>query len=576
MASVPAEIPGNNMTANVGGADTDLIENKSDMLLGFNRLSLLRQLVLMIGVAASIAMGIAIILWANEPAYQPLFADMSRYDATEVASILNQNDVAFKIEPKTGALLIAAEDLHRARLQLASAGITQDKTIGFELLDQDTGLGTSQFMESTRYRRGLEGELARTIASLRNVKSARVHLAIPKQSVFVRDNRKPSASVFLELIGTRSLQPSQVEAIVNLVSSSVPEMDQSDVTVVDQRGTLLSMNNLSEDDRRTSREFEYARKMEEVLNRRVNSILEPILGMGRFRAEVSADVDFTAIEQAEEVFNPDLQAIRSEQEIGEQRVAGTGPQGIPGALSNQPPGETSVPEQAGGGAQGQGQSQSTDIRKQTVRNYEVDRTVSYIKHHQGKIKRLTVAVVVDDIRRPGPDGVTMEPWPQEELERLTVLVRDAVGYSAARGDSVNVINTPFLAEEQEFVEEELSIVQQLWELWAGGLLKWVAAILIILILVFGVIRPTLKNLSTGGSEAKDLALAGDEEGLVELQKLGDTEGVEEGVGLSASGEFMLPGASESYEKQINALKGLVAEDPGRVAQVVRQWVMADE
>ncbi|OZG72890.1 flagellar M-ring protein FliF [Hahella sp. CCB-MM4] len=577
MASVPAEIPGNNLTANVGGADTDLIENKSDLLLGFNRLSLLRQLVLMVGVAASIAMGIAIILWANEPAYQPLFADMSRYDATEVAGILNQNDIAFKIEPKSGALLIAAEDLPRARLQLASAGITQDKTIGFELLDQDTGLGTSQFMESTRYRRGLEGELARTIASLRNVKSARVHLAIPKQSVFVRDTRKPSASVFLELIGTRNMQASQVEAIVNLVSSSVPEMDQSDVTVVDQRGTLLSQNNLSEDDRRTSREFEYARKMEEVLTRRVNSILEPILGMGRFRAEVSADVDFTAIEQAEEVFNPDLQAIRSEQEIGEQRIAGTGPQGVPGALSNQPPGTTSVPEQAGQATQGQAQSQATDVRKQTVRNYEVDRTVSYIKHHQGKIKRLTVAVVVDDIRRPGADGVaTMQPWPQAEIDRLTVLVRDAVGYSAARGDSVNVVNTPFLAEDIEFIEPEATLLQQIWELWAGGLLKWAAAILIILILVFGVIRPTLKNLSSGGSDAKELALAGDEEGLVELQKLGDTDGMEESVGLSASGEFMLPGASESYEKQINALKGLVAEDPGRVAQVVRQWVMADE
>ncbi len=574
MASVPAEVPGTNLAAGMGN-DNDLIENKSDLLLGFNRLSILRQLVLMVGVAASIAMGIAIILWTVEPAYQPLFSDMSGYDPNEVSSILNQNDITFKIEPQTGALLIEASDLHRARLQLAAAGITQDRTIGFELLDQDTGLGTSQFMESTRYRRGLEGELARTISSLRNVKSARVHLAIPKQSVFVRDTRKPSASVLLDLTGTRTLQPEQVEAIVNLVASSIPEMQQGDVTVVDQRGNLLSQNNLSADDRRTSREFQYARKMEEVLTRRVQSILEPILGMGHFRAEVSADVDFTAIEQAEEVFNPDLQAIRSEQEVGEQRIAGTGPQGIPGALSNQPPGAVSVPEQTGAATGEAGaQGTATDIRKQTVRNYEVDRTVSYIKHHQGKIKRLTVAVVIDDIRRTAADGAqSMQAWPQEELNRLTVLVQDAVGYSAARGDSVNVINSPFLAEEEEFVALDIP----LWEQpWIREVIKWSVAVLIVLILVFGVIRPTLKNLSSGGSDTKELALAGDEDGLVELQKLGDSGEIGESVGLSASGEFLLPGASEGYEKQINALKGLVADDPGRVAQVVRQWVMADE
>jgi len=575
MASVPAEVPGNNLTTGVGG-DSDLIENKNDLLLGFNRLSILRQLVLMVGVAASIAIGIAIILWTVEPAYQPLFSDMSGYDPSEVSSILNQNDIAFKIEPKSGALLIEASDLHRARLQLASAGITQDKTVGFELLDQDTGLGTSQFMESTRYRRGLEGELARTISSLRNVKSARVHLAIPKQSVFVRDTRKPSASVLLELTGTRTLQPAQVEAIVNLVASSIPEMQQGDVTVVDQRGSLLSKNNLSADDRRTSREFEYARRMEEVLTRRVQGILEPLLGMGHFRAEVSADIDFTAVEQAEEVFNPDLQAIRSEQEIGEQRIAGSGPQGIPGALSNQPPGAVTVPEQTGaaaGGAAG-AQNTATDIRKQTVRNYEVDRTVSYIKHHQGKIKRLTVAVVIDDIPRTGADGtLSMQPWPEEELNRLTVLVQDAVGYSASRGDSVNIINSPFLKDDEDFVALEVP----LWEQpWLREVIKWGVAVLIILILVFGVIRPTLKNLSSGGADAKELALAGDEEGLVELQKLGDTGDIGEGIGLSASGEFLLPGASEGYEKQVNALKGLVEEDPGRVAQVIRQWVMADE
>ena len=572
MASVPAEVA--NSSVSDFSHDADPIENKSDLWLGLNRLSLLRQLVLMIALAASVAMGVAIILWTMEPDYQPVFSDMSVYDPTEVSDILNLHDIGFKIEPRTGALLIAADDVHRARLKLAAAGITQDRTMGFELLDQETGLGTSQFMESTRYRRGLEGELARTIASLRNIKSARVHLAIPKQSVFVRDTRKPTASVFVELMGTRTLGRDQVEAIVNLVASSIPEMEDSEVTVVDQRGTLLSENNLSAEDRQTSKEFEFARKTEEVLVRRINSILEPVLGSARFRAEVSADVDFTSVEQAEEIFNPELQAIRSEQEIGEQRVAGSGAQGIPGALSNQPPGAANAPEVAEAG-EGGGQEGSTDIRKQTIRNYEVDRTVSYIKHHQGKISRLSVAVVIDDIPRLNAEGAAeMVPWSADELERLTVLVKDAVGFSAVRGDSVNVINTPFMAEEMSFTDMEVPLLEQPL---IRDALKWGVAALIVLVLVFGVVRPTLKNLSAGGSEEKNLALAGDAEGLMELENLGESaDGLGEGVGLSAASEFILPGATAGYEKKINALKGLVAEDPGRVAQVVRQWVMVDE
>lgn len=572
MASVPAEINSGGLATGSSG-DSDLVENKSDLLLGFNKLSLIRQLILMVGAAASIALGIAIILWANEPSYRPIFNDMSGYDALSVSDMLQQQDIRFKIEPRSGALLIAEEDIHRARMHLAAAGITENKGVGFELLDQETGLGTSQFMESTRYRRGLEGELARTIASLRNVKSARVHLAIPKESVFVRDNRKASASVLLELNGTRTLNAAQVEAIVNLVAGSVPRMAREDVTVVDQAGSLLSANTLSEEEKRTSREFEYARRMEEVLLRRVNSILEPILGSERFRAEVSADVDFTAIEQAEEIFNPEQQAIRSEQQMGVQR-GGNLEGGIPGALSNQPPGAANAPEVAGqGGAAGAGEEAVTDIRRESIRNYEVDRTVSYIKHHQGKIQRLTVAVVVDDIKRVNPDSGAMEfqPWPEAELERLAVLVRDAVGFSAARGDRVNVINTPFMAEDIEFAGEEAPIWEQAW---FRDLIKWAVAFLIVLVLVFGVIRPTFKNLTSNGSDVKDLALAGDEDGLAELERL--SEMPEENIGLSASDEFMLPGASEGYEKQVNALKGLIAEDPGRVAQVVRQWVMADE
>ncbi|WP_369601738.1 flagellar basal-body MS-ring/collar protein FliF [Hahella sp. SMD15-11] len=575
MASVPAEIPTADnlpLAGGAGGGDGDAETPRSDLVMGFNKLSIMRQVALMIGLAASIAMGIAIILWAQQPDYQPVFSDLRGYDPTEIADILNQADVKFRMDPKTGALLVASEDVHRARLKLAAAGVTEDKTVGFELLDQAPGLGTSQFMESARYRRSLEGELARTIASLRNVKSARVHLAIPKSSVFVRDRRKPSASVLVNLMGRGTLSEEQVAAIVNLVAGSVPELDKSDVTVVDQRGNLLSRKDINSDDLRRAREFEYARKLEEVLSERVGSILEPIVGPGRYRAEVSADIDFTTIERAEELYGPDQKIVRSEKELDEQRVAGdTG--GIPGALSNQPPGQATVPEQANG-ANGTAGAEVKDLRKERVRNYEVDRTLSYIKKGQGDIRRLTVAVVVDDIRKVDADGnVTYEPWPKEELERLTLLVRNAVGYSAARGDSVNVINSPFVMEQQEDIPD-LPIWQQAWFL---QLVKWGVALIAVIVLVFGLIRPTLKNLSSGGAEERELALAADDDGLAELEKLTETEeGEEGGIGLSTDDEFMLPGASASYEKKLNALKSLIAEDPGRVANVLRQWIMSDD
>ena len=575
MASVPAEIPTADnlpLAGGAGGGDGDAETPRSDLVMGFNKLSIMRQVALMIGLAASIAMGIAIILWAQQPDYQPVFSDLRGYDPTEIADILNQADVKFRMDPKTGALLVASEDVHRARLKLAAAGVTEDKTVGFELLDQAPGLGTSQFMESARYRRSLEGELARTIASLRNVKSARVHLAIPKSSVFVRDRRKPSASVLVNLMGRGTLSEEQVAAIVNLVAGSVPELDKSDVTVVDQRGNLLSRKDINSDDLRRAREFEYARKLEEVLSERVGSILEPIVGPGRYRAEVSADIDFTTIERAEELYGPDQKIVRSEKELDEQRVAGdTG--GIPGALSNQPPGQATVPEQANG-AKGAAGGEVKDVRKERVRNYEVDRTLSYIKKGQGDIRRLTVAVVVDDIRKVDADGnVTYEPWPREELERLTLLVRNAVGYSAARGDSVNVINSPFVMEQQEDIPD-LPIWQQAWFL---QLVKWGVALIAVIVLVFGLIRPTLKNLSSGGAEERELALAADDDGLAELEKLTETEeGEEGGIGLSTDDEFMLPGASASYEKKLNALKSLIAEDPGRVANVLRQWIMSDD
>lgn len=568
MASVSAEATSNELTT-TGGEEEN--ESSSPLMFGFNRLNLLRQIGLMVGLAASVALGVAVVLWAQEPNYQPVLGDMSTYNPQDVSSILDQSGIQYRMDPRSGALLVASDDVYNARLKLAAEGVTDKETMGYELLDQDQGLGTSQFMETISFRRGLEGELARTISSMRSVKSARVHLAIPERSVFVRDAREPSASVFLNLFAGRRIEQEQINAIVNLVAGSVPEMNREKVTVVDQNGNLLTGRDEDSERRDMQEQYQYTERVEQRLTERVASMINPIVGDSRFRAEVSADLDFSSVEQAEELFNPEQQAVRSEREMAEQRAFGAAG-GIPGALSNQPPGEATVPEQAGAGddEDGEAPAQPVDIRRESTRNYEIDRTVSYIRQAQGDIKRLTVAVAVDDKRVVNPDTgeVSYEPWPEQELQRLNMLVRDAVGYSAARGDSVTVMNTAFAQEEP--VEFE---APGFWEQpWFWNLMKQVLAGIVILVLVLGLLRPVLKSISGGGRrESGDDGVRGsydDLGGMAGDKALADAMGGQD--------ELLLPGATDSYDRHLNALKGLIAEDPARVAQVMRQWVNVDE
>ncbi|NNA50989.1 flagellar basal-body MS-ring/collar protein FliF [Pseudomonas lactis] len=590
-----AEAVSDNLPAKADGKSPlfglSFLENLSEM-------TMLRQVGLMVGLAASVAIGFAVVLWSQQPDYRPLYGSLSGMDSKQIMETLAAADIAYTVEPNSGALLVKADDVARARMKLAAAGVApSDSNIGFEILDKDQGLGTSQFMEATRYRRGLEGELARTISSLNNVKAARVHLAIPKSSVFVRDERKPSASVLVELFAGRSLEPGQVLAIVNLVATSVPELSKSQITVVDQKGNLLS--DMAENSALTQagKQFDYSRRMESMLTQRVHNILQPVLGNDRYKAEVSADVDFSAVESTSEQFNPDQPALRSEQSTSEQRTASNGPQGVPGALSNQPPAPASAPQTTGGAAATAGAIQPgqplldangqqimdpatgqpmlapypADKRNQSTKNFELDRSISHTKQQQGKINRLSVSVVVDDQVKVNPaDGaVTRAPWTADELARFTRLVQDAVGFDASRGDSVSVINMPFSAERGEVIADPAFYTQP----WFWDIVKQVLGVLFILVLVFGVLRPVLNNI-TGGSK-KQLALAG---GDVELGGMGGLDGelANDRVSLGGPQSILLPSPSEGYDAQLNAIKSLVAEDPGRVAQVVKEWINADE
>jgi len=563
LASDSAKLPAEN--SKVGG----------DFLEGFSSLNLLRQVGLMITLAASVAIGFAVVMWMQGEDYRPLYGRMDNLDAGNVIEVLEQNQIKFKMDTNTGSILVAADDIHMARLKLAEFGLPTAQNQGFELMDKEQPLGTSQFVENTRYQRSIEGELARTITSITSIRSARVHLAIPKKTVFVRDVAQPTASVFVEVFAGRSVEPAQVKAIMNLVASSVPDMNMKDVTVVDQQGNLLSTGEESADLILASKQHQYAQEVEGSVVKRINSILEPVVGGGKFRAEVSADIDFTAVEQAAETFNPDLPAIRSEQTLNEQRSGGDIAGGIPGALTNQPPGTAEAPEQIDP-ATGQpvAAKPPTNNREQATRNYELDRTVSYTKHQQGTLKRLTVAVVVDDKLVTDEEGEeTRVPWTENELERLSILVRDAVGFSAVRGDSVNVLNSPFM----DRVEADLAAVEEIpwWEQWIIPNIKYIASVLVILAIIFGLLRPMFKSLArTGGGiaeqeEARQLA-------ALEAAGGGLNGMSDETVTLTGGSALMLAGPEQGYEDQINAIKGLIADDPGRVAQVVKKWINRDD
>jgi len=532
------------------------------IMMGFNKLTIVRQIALLMGFAGLLALGIGVVIWSQETQYRPLISNLEEFNAKEILHILDQTGIDYRINPTTGIVTVPELDIHDARLALAPILAEVEDTVGLELLDKEQGLGTSQFIESARYRRGLEGELARTIASLQSVRNARVHLALPKQSVFVRDDREPRASVFLEIYGGKGLKEAQAEAIINLVASSIPELPIENVTLVDQKGNLLSKDDKSDEDILAAKQYQFTRKFEDNLASRVQRILEPVLGVDNFQAEVTADLDFTAVEQTQELYNPDLIALRSEQTLDEESI-NKPDGGIPGALSNQPPGAAEAPEQAVG-ADGQ-PIQPLERRSEATRNYEVDRTLSHTQHQTGKVRRVTVSVAVNDRTRVNPQTGTTEavPWTQEELTRLEILVKDSVGFNAARGDSVSVVNSAFLGGPQELGEPEFWRQPWFWEI-----VKQVLAGVFLLIVIFGVIRPIVRNLIERGKMDENAEIEG------ELDELGSGDDLfgDDKVTLAGADEFLLPGASEGFERQLDALRGLIAEDPARVAQAFKKWV----
>ncbi len=567
----------------------------------------LRPLLLLVGIAAAVAAGVWIVLWSRGPTYSLLYANLSPQNEAQVAQALDAAQISYKLDAATNGIEVPAEHLDEARLKLAGQGVTDSDS--FAALEKSSGFGVSQFMEDVRYQHALEMELARTIASLQPVAGARVNLAEPRQSVFVGDNRSASASVFVQLKSGSNLEPEQVQAIVNLVASSVPNLSPGKVTVVDQQGRLLSAPNGHDPYAMDEREYDMIHRMEGDYARRIEALLTPLVGPGLVHAQVVAELNLGATEQAKEVYTPNSQIVRSERLSEQSGGAASG--GVPGSLSNEPPvpgkavpppsaqpgtaagstGAAATHTASQGATQGAAQSSAAaasgqpgtepvsgavgapgdkTISRDVTRNYEIDRTLNYSSQPAGTVRRLTVAVLIGDRTVMGKDGKpTKVPLNAQDLARVTQLVKDAVGFDPARGDSVSVVNESLDTDTAPATDGSYQ-TPPLWQTpFAWSLLRIVAGLVVVLVLVLSVLRPLVRTLITP-MRLGSAATAG-------------AQGLPGATSEGPSGAAALPAAQKhaavnvlTHEQQLVQARTLVNQDAKRVAQVVRGWVGSDE
>jgi flagellar M-ring protein FliF len=532
--------------------------------------SIMKQLGFLLAIAASIALGGYVFMWSMSPNYQVLFSGMQPKESSEVVSILQSSGVKYKLDPATGQLLVPASKVQSLRLKLAAEGLPRSASPGMDILNEDQGFGTSQFVERARYQKALEEELARSIMGIQNVRSARVHLATPKQSVFVRDRKAATASVVVNLYAGRNLEQGQVAAITHMVASSVPNMESANVNVVDQRGNLLTQPERDKGITMSNNQFQYTQKLEKLYISRIEDILSPIVGLGGVRAQVVAEVDFTVTEQTHESYNPDMAVLRSEQVHEENRMGGTEAFGVPGALSNQAPkaASTTVAENI---VDEDGETVSPVLpsargnnSKRSTRNFELDRTISHTRVAPGSVRKLSVAVLVDEHRSIDDSGTSVStPLTESEMTRINALVMDAIGFSKARGDTLNIVNAAFIVPASVEALPEIPIWQQPW-VW--DVVKQGLGGLVILFLILGVIRPAFKDLNkVSATSAQAMAVAGmptEQAASMDISKKGpEIEALTTGAG--------------NLEGQLNDVRSLVQQDPALVAQVVKNWTASD-
>jgi flagellar M-ring protein FliF len=559
---IPVAIPRHAESENMMAAAPAIQVNPtiSQRLSGLDRAQRLR---LGLGVALFVAIGVIGLVMGRQAEWRVLFANLADKDGGAIIAQLSQMNVPYKYAEGGGAILVPADRVHDARLKLATQGLPKGSVSGFEMMESNR-FGMTQFQERLTFQRGLEGELTRTIQSLSSVQSARVHLALPNQNGFFREQQKPSASVLLSLNAGSVLDRAQLAGIVHLVASSVPEMSPTAVSVLDDTGKLLSnnaegANGLGGD----AQQLQYAQQLEQTYTNRILDILGPVVGRQNIKAQVTAELDFSQTESTSELHKPnqtpDSTAIRSQQTT-ESTNGGPGlASGVPGATSNQPPAQASAP--INGAAQAltaasAGAGTAGNSKRESIINYEVDRTVRVVRGGSATVKRLSAAVVINHQSSTDAKGkVTTTPLTADQIERMTALVRETIGFSKERGDSVNLMNAPFAVEKLMMPDVAWWKQPELQDL--GRSFAWpVGTLLFGVLVLMGVIRPALKDL------AQRPVMAGNRIDAVESEE-------PERPRLPPPGH---PQIATTAELALEDARKLTRDNPAAVANIVKTWM----
>ena len=538
-----------------------------------------QRLRLALGIVLFVAIGIVGLVMGRQAEWRVLYANLADKDGGAVIAQLGTLNIPYKYTEGGGAILVPADRVHDLRLKLASMGLPKGSVNGFEMMEANR-FGMTQFQERLTFQRGLEGELTRSIQALSSVQNARVHLALPNQNGFFREQQKPSASVLLTLHPGRSLDRSQLAGIVHLVASSVPEMKATAVSVLDDTGKLLSTppdgsGGLGSND---SEQLQYVQQLEQTYSRRILDMLEPMMGKQNVRAQVTAELDFSQTESTTESHKPnqtpDSSAVRSQQTVESTNGAAAAPAaGVPGATTNQPPAQPSAPINgaaqpltANGQSGGVGSGTSASKRESTI-NYEVDKTIKVTKGATGVVKRINAAVVVNNLITTDDKGKTLStPLTETQLEKMTALVRETVGFNKERGDSVNVVNAPFAVDKAESLDTSLWRQPEVLEMVRS--FAWpLGTVLLAALVLLGLVRPALKGL---GPPITQIASS------EELGRGSQLDALEserpERPQLSAPGKGLDPAQPSGSELMLEDARKLTRDNPAAVANIVKAWM----
>ena len=540
-------------------------------IMGFPDTPGLRTAALSVVAAITLAVMVGVWMWSKQPDYRVLFSNFNDRDGGAIVASLQAQNVPYKYSDGGTAILVPAEQVHDARLKLAAQGLPKGGNVGFELMENQK-LGISQFLEQINFQRALEGELARSIQAVAAVQTARVHLAIPKSNVFIREQQKPTASVLLNLYPGRSMDQQQVSAILHLVASSVPELSVKNVAIIDQNGNLLSDTSKQNANHTLDpSQLKYVEDYQQNIVKRIESIISPIVGAQNVRAEATADIDFSRSEQAAETYRPnsppEASAMRSQQS-SETFNKNTNPSGVPGALSNQPPVPNTAPIVAPNAAnQSSVASGVTLMQKDSTVNYEVDKTIRYTQQPMGGVKRLSVAIVINYKSEKDKSGkITTKALTEAEKTQISDLAKEAMGFNKERGDTINLVNSPFATPEKEPIVE-VPLWKQPDTIQTGKEIgRYLIAALVLMYLFFGFLKPTLKKI-TSKQEKKD---AIEEKKQKEQQEAEEREEQEQEdiVKLSEQATKQMT----AYDINLEMAKQLAASDPKIVANVIKSWV----